>query len=85
MKGIQKVVKQEEWDYSVNIKKYKPDFFIHGDDWKINDSNLRNKVIKILSEYGGKLIEFHTQKIYRPQALKGLYNVGYLQKFVFHH
>ena len=51
LKGIQKVVKQEEWDYSVNIKKYKPDFFIHGDDWKINDSNLRNKVIKILSEY----------------------------------
>ena len=31
--GVKKVVKQEDWDYTPNLKKYKPDFMIHGDDW----------------------------------------------------
>ncbi len=77
LKGIKKVVKQEEWDYSENIKKYKPNFFIHGDDWKTNDTNLRNKVIKLLSEYGGELIEVpHTKNISSSSLKKGLYNSG---------
>ena len=77
LKGIKKVVKQEEWDYSENIKKYKPNFFIHGDDWKTNDTNLRNKVIKLLSEYGGELIEVpHTKNISSSSLKKGLYNTG---------
>ena len=31
--GIDKIVKQHEWDYSSNILKYKPDIMLHGDDW----------------------------------------------------
>ena len=56
--GVFKVVPQEEWDYSVNIKKYKPDYMIHGDDWMYGpELNLRKKVIRELKRYGGKLIE----------------------------
>ena len=33
IKGVTKVIPQNEWDYSVNIRKIKPDFMVHGDDW----------------------------------------------------
>jgi len=56
--GVVKVVPQKEWDYSHNVRKIKPDYMIHGDDWKIGpDKTLRKNVIKALKEYGGKLIE----------------------------
>ena len=56
--GVVKVVPQEEYDYSYNIKKIRPDFMVHGDDWKTGpDKLLRNNVIKALNKYGGKLIE----------------------------
>ena len=34
VKGINKIVKQNTWDFTKNLKKLKPDFLIHGDDWK---------------------------------------------------
>ena len=77
LKGIEKIVEQTQWDYSLNINKLKPDFFIHGDDWKINDSSLRDKTIETLSKYGGKLIEIpHTKNISSSGLKKGLYNIG---------
>ncbi len=57
-KGVKKIVPQEDNDYSPNIKKYKPDFMVHGDDWKKGyESNFRKNCIKELKKYGGKLIE----------------------------
>ena len=57
-KGVTKVVPQLEVDYSHNIKKYKPDYMIHGDDWKKGYENIfRKNCIKALKKYGGKLIE----------------------------
>jgi len=63
--GVNKVIPQNEWDDSVNIRKLKPDYVIHGDDWLQGpQSVLRSKVIKVLKSYGGKLIEFpHTKGI----------------------
>ncbi len=58
IKGVIKVVPQKEWDYSNNLLKYKPDYLIHGDDWKEGEySKYRTLAIKALSSYGGKLIE----------------------------
>ena len=34
IKGVKKVVPQNEWDDTINIKKLKPDIVVHGDDWK---------------------------------------------------
>ncbi len=57
-KGVTKVVPQKEWDDSHNIKKIRPDFVVHGDDWKNGpDKTTRKNVIKALNKYGGKLIE----------------------------
>lgn len=33
IKGVSRIVPQEEWSYVPNLLKYRPDFIIHGDDW----------------------------------------------------
>ena len=56
--GVTKVIPQKKWDDSYNIKKIRPDFVVHGDDWKIGpERTIRKNVIDALNEYGGKLIE----------------------------
>ena len=48
IKYVSRVVPQEEWDYSNNLKKYKPDFMIHGDDWKTGYmKEFRDNCIKV--------------------------------------
>ncbi len=77
LKGIDYVIPQDEWDYSFNIEKIKPDYFIHGDDWKSNDIKTRANVIEALSNHGGKLIEIsHTKNINSSSLKKNLFNVG---------
>ena len=64
-KGVAKVVPQDDWSYVPNLRKLKPDYIIHGDDWKTGpDSQLRGEVIGALKEWGGELIEIpYTQGI----------------------
>ena len=58
LKGVVSVVPQNEYDYEKNILKYKPDFMIHGDDWKQGyGKTLRSNALKALKKCGGKLIE----------------------------
>ena len=58
IKSVSNVVVQKTLDYEPNLRKYKPDFVVHGDDWREGvQQNVRDKVIKVLSEWGGKLIE----------------------------
>ena len=69
IKGVSKVVPQYNWDYSENIKKYKPEFMIHGDDWqKGSQLILRNKALKALKNMAVNLLKFPIQKVY-PQLL----------------
>lgn len=59
IKGVHKVIPQTTLDYRPNLEKLKPDFVVHGDDWKEGvQKDTREKVIKTLEEWGGKLIEF---------------------------
>jgi len=58
LKGVDKVIPQTTLDYLPNLKKIKPDYVVHGDDWKTGvQKEVRQMVIKLLSEWGGKLIE----------------------------
>lgn len=63
LKGVDKVVPQQTLDYEKNLNLLKPDFVLHGDDWKKGPQfKIRSKVIKILKKYGGKLVEVpHTE------------------------
>lgn len=59
LKGVSKVVSQDTLSYAENLRKYKPDYVVHGDDWvKGFQEPIRNEVIEVLKEYGGELIEF---------------------------
>jgi len=59
IKGVNKVIPQNSLDYTPNLLKLKPNFVVHGDDWKTGiQKNTRAKVIKVLKKWKGKLIEF---------------------------
>ena len=58
IKFVDKVIPQYTMDYSYNLKKLKPDFVVHGDDWKTGiQKNSRSNVIKVLKKWSGKLVE----------------------------
>ena len=58
IKGVDHVVPQETLDYVPNLRKLKPDYVVHGDDWRTGvQKETRQRVIDALAEWGGELIE----------------------------
>ena len=58
VKGVKKVIPQETLDYVPNLKKLKPDYVVHGDDWCTGmQKETREQVIQALKEWDGQLIE----------------------------
>ena len=58
IKGVSRVVVQEALDYIPNLTELKPDFVVHGDDWKNGiQASTRLRVIEVLSQWGGELVE----------------------------
>jgi phosphoenolpyruvate mutase len=58
IKGVQTVIPQTTLDYEPNLRLIKPDYVVHGDDWKDGIQQLtRQKVIDVLAEWGGMLID----------------------------
>jgi len=58
IKGVDKVVPQDTLSYKKNLRKIKPDYVVHADDWREGiQKNTRQEVIEVLSEWGGELIE----------------------------
>lgn len=58
IKGVSEIVSQEEDDYVSILKKLKPDYFVHGNDWKEGiQKEKRNRVIEVMKEWGGEVIE----------------------------
>lgn len=56
---------QETWDYEPNLRRLRPHYVVHGDDWQTGiQAGVRQRVIKVLSEWGGELVEVpYTQGI----------------------
>ena len=57
--GVYKVVEQKTLSYKENLKKLKPDYVVHGDNWKVGyQKPIREEVIEILKHedrtYAGK-------------------------------
>ncbi|MDR3165209.1 MAG: radical SAM protein [Synergistaceae bacterium] len=58
IKGVDEVVVQNTRDYEPNLRKYRPDYMVHGTDWRIGPlSDVRAKAIGIMAEWGGKIVE----------------------------
>lgn len=65
LKGVANIIPQSSLDYETNLRQLKPDYVVHGDDWRVGiQSQIREKVIRIASEWGGELVEVpYTQDI----------------------
>ena len=60
---VKKVIPQKTLDYVENLNSIKPDYVIHGDDWKSGvQKKTRDRVIKALKKWSGKLIEVRYTK-----------------------
>ncbi len=61
--GVAQVVEQKELSYTNILRELKPDYVVHGDDWKEGfQKMIRDEVIKVLAEYGGQLVEYPYSK-----------------------
>ena len=57
--GVERVVEQKSLSYKENLEALKPDYVVHGDDWKEGfQKPIRQEVCDVLSAYGGKLVEY---------------------------
>ena len=78
IKGVNKVIPQDTLDYTNNLRLLKPDYVVHGDDWKTGiQSAIRQKVIEVINEWGGELIEVkYTGGISSTMINDDLKNIG---------
>ena len=65
IKGVKTIVTQDTHDYEKILRQLKPDYLVHGDDWRTGiQSKIRTRVINVLQEWGGELVE--------PRYTKGI-------------
>ena len=75
IKGVTSVIPQNSLDYIPNLKKIKPNYVVHGDDWKSGiQKDERKKIINYLKEIDGTLVEIpYTTGISSTSIIKHLH------------
>lgn len=78
LKGVDRVVPQETLDYVPNLRLYRPDVVVHGDDWREGvQREVREAVVEALAEWGGELVEIpYTKGISSTQLNQALKEIG---------
>ena len=78
IKGVKEVVPQDDWSYVNNLRRLKPDYIIHGDDWKTGPlREIREEVFEVMNELGGRVIEIpYTQGINSSSLDKDIKSIG---------
>ena len=78
IKGVSRVVPQDDWSYVPNLRIYKPDAIIHGDDWKTGPlQKERGEVFDVMRELGGDVIEIpYTQGVNTSALQDALRELG---------
>lgn len=78
IKGVDRVVPQETLDYEPNLRAIRPRYVVHGDDWKEGvQKATRARVIEVLAEWGGELIEVpYTQGVSSTQLIAAARHQG---------
>ena len=78
LKGVERVVPQTTLDYVPNLRELKPDFVVHGDDWKEGvQQKTRQRIIECMAEWGGKVIDIpYTQGISSTAMNQRLKEIG---------
>ena len=58
IKFVKRVLPQTTLNYTKNLLRLRPDYVVHGDDWRSGiQKNAREQVIKTLKKWSGKIIE----------------------------
>lgn len=58
LKNVFKVIPQNTLDYTENLQLLKPDYVVHGDDWKEGvQKSTRKNVIDTIKKWGGKVVD----------------------------
>ena len=90
IKGVVEVVPQYTLDYTSNLEMLKPDYVVHGDDWREGvQKDIREKVINVLKKWGGELVEVPYTKDVNCTELEKKYlsqykNVNFIYNDSFH-
>ncbi len=78
IKGVCKVVAQTTLDYVPNLEELKPDYVVHGDDWKDGvQKKTRQRVLDCLNKWDGELVEVpYTTGISSTHLHKAMKEIG---------
>lgn len=78
LKDVDEVLPQTTFDYIPNLLKIRPDFVVHGDDWKTGiQKEIRKKVIECISKWGGRVIDVpYTQGVSSSSLNDKLREIG---------
>ena len=78
IKGVSQVVAQQTLDYEPNLRRIKPNFVVHGDDWQTGvQQKTRQRVIEVLAEWEGRLVEVpYTKDISSSAIQQSLKEIG---------
>tara|TARA_B100001057_G_scaffold63877_1_gene57439 strand:+ start:6399 stop:7700 length:1302 start_codon:yes stop_codon:yes gene_type:complete len=78
LKQVSNVIQQNQLDYTENLELLKPDFVVHGDDWKEGiQSETRKKVVDIISQWGGQVIDVpYTEGVSSTSLNKAVMELG---------
>lgn len=78
LKGVTRVVPQATLDYVPNLEALRPDYVVHGDDWREGvQKETRQRVIDTLARWGGELVEApYTKGISSTKLNEALKEVG---------
>ena len=78
LKGVEEVIPQNTLDYTENLLKLKPDYVVHGDDWKHGvQQKTREKIIETLAQWGGQVIDVpYTKSISSTMLNERLKEIG---------
>jgi phosphoenolpyruvate phosphomutase / 2-hydroxyethylphosphonate cytidylyltransferase len=58
LRDVSRVIPQKTLDYVPNLEMLRPNFVVHGDDWKEGvQAKTRQRVIDVLAQWNGKLVE----------------------------
>ena len=78
IKGVTRVIPQTTLDYVANLEAIRPDFVVHGDDWREGvQQKARQRVIDTLAQWGGQLVEVpYTKGISSSQLHGAMKTIG---------
>lgn len=78
LKGVSEIIPQATLDYRPNLRKLKPDYVVHGDDWKEGvQSKTRQDIIDCMAEWGGKVVDIpYTKGISSTMLNERLKEIG---------